>query len=52
MLNDRGVGVRVSGRSKNFLCVTSSRPALGPVVKRQEREANHSPLTIAEVKKT
>jgi hypothetical protein len=54
-----------SGRVKNFFFSTSSRPALGltqppiqwvpgalsPGVKRQGREADHSSLTSAEVKK-
>jgi hypothetical protein len=53
------------GTFKNFLCSTSSRPTLGPthspsqwisealstVVKRQERETDHSFLTSAEFKK-
>jgi hypothetical protein len=53
------------GRVKNFLFSMSSRRALGPThppiqwvpgalspgVKRQRREANHSPPTSAEVKK-
>jgi hypothetical protein len=61
-LYDRGVGESgfESGWVKNFL-FTSSRPALGstqppiqwvPGVKRQEREADHSPPASAEVKKT
>jgi hypothetical protein len=64
-LDDRGVGVRVPVRSKNFLFSKSSRPALGstkspiqwvprslsPGVKRQGREADHSPPASAEVKK-
>jgi hypothetical protein len=46
---------------KNFLCFTSSRPIPGlaqpPIqwvsgLNRQGREANHSPATSAEVKKT
>jgi hypothetical protein len=55
-----------TGRVKNFLFFTSSRPALGhtqppiqcvpralsPGVKRSGREADHSPSTSAEVKKT
>jgi hypothetical protein len=54
------------GRVKNFLFSTSSRPALGPTqppiqwvqgtlstgVMRPGREADHSPPTSAEVKKT
>jgi hypothetical protein len=65
-LDDREVGVRVPGSVKNFLFSTSSRPALGsaqpptngywgalyPGVKRPGREADHSPQTSAEVKKT
>jgi hypothetical protein len=64
-LGDRGVGSSSSGRIKNFLFSTSFRPALGPTqppiqwvwgalspgVKRQRREADHSHLTSAEVKK-
>jgi hypothetical protein len=65
-LDDReGVGVPSAGRVKNFLFSTSSRPTLGstqppiqwvpealsPGVKRQGREADHSPLTSANVKK-
>jgi hypothetical protein len=62
-LDDRGVGVRVPVGSRIFS--KSSRPALGsmqppiqwvlralsPGVKRPGREADHSPLTIAEFKK-
>jgi hypothetical protein len=62
-LDDRGVGVRAPVGSRIFS--TSSRPVLGPTqspiqwvagalfpeVKRSECEANHSPLTSAEVKK-
>jgi hypothetical protein len=49
------------GRGKNFLYSTASGPALGPTqpsiqwvpgVKRPGREADHSPPTNAEVKKT
>jgi hypothetical protein len=54
-----------SGRVKNFLLSTSSRPVLGPTqppiqcvpaalspgVKRQGREADHSPPASAEIKK-
>jgi hypothetical protein len=49
------------GRVENFLFSTSSRPALGPTqtpiqwvpgAKRHGRDANHSPPTSAEVKKT
>jgi hypothetical protein len=58
-------GRRLSpGKGKNFLFSTSFRPVLGPTqphiqwvpgvllqrVKRQEREADHSPPTSAEVK--
>jgi hypothetical protein len=53
------------GRVKNFPFFTSSKPDLGPTqlpiqwvagalslgVKRQEREADHSPLACAEVRK-
>jgi hypothetical protein len=65
-LNDRGVGVPSPGRVKNFLVSTSFRPTLGPTqphiewvpgtftlgVKRPGREADHSPPTSVEVKKT
>jgi hypothetical protein len=65
-LDDRGVGVPSPGRVKNFLFSTWSKPALGPTqppiqwvpgalspgVKRQGREADHSPPASAEVKKT
>jgi hypothetical protein len=60
-LDDRGGGGSSSpGRVKNFHFSISSRPALGstqppikwvPGVKRQGREADHSPPTSAEVKK-
>jgi hypothetical protein len=64
-LDDRGFGVPSSGRDKNFLFSTSSRPALestqppiqwvpgalSPGVKRPGHEADHSPPTSAEVKK-
>jgi hypothetical protein len=66
-LNDRGVRVLSPGRVKNFVFSTASRsrPALGPTqppmqwvlralyprVKRQGREADHSPQDSAEVKK-
>jgi hypothetical protein len=49
------------GKVKNFDFSISSRPAVGrtqlpiywvPRVKRQGREANHLPPTIAEIKKT
>jgi hypothetical protein len=54
------------GRGKNFLFSMSSRPVLGPIqppiqwvngalssgVKRPEREADHSPPTSEEIKKT
>jgi hypothetical protein len=63
-LDDGGVG-ESPGRVKNFLFSTSSRPALrstqpliqwvpgalSPGVKRPGPEADHSPPTIAEVKK-
>jgi hypothetical protein len=63
LLDNRGVGVRVPVGSRIFS--TSSRPALGstelpiqwvpgalsPGVKRQGREADHSPPISAEVKK-
>jgi hypothetical protein len=63
-LDDRGVRFRVPVGSRIFS--TSSRPALGPTqppiqyapgtlstaVKRQRREADHSPPASAEVKKT
>jgi hypothetical protein len=62
---DRAVGVSSTGRVKNFLLCTSSRPALGyiqppiqwtprafsPGVKRPGCEADHSPSASAEVKK-
>jgi hypothetical protein len=65
-LNDRGGQSSSPGRVKNFLFSTASRPALGlthppiqwvpaalsPGVKRQGREADYSPPTSAEVKKT
>jgi hypothetical protein len=65
-LDDRGVGVRVPVRVKNFLFSTASRSNLGPnqppiqwvpgapfpVVKRPGREADHSPPASAEVKRT
>jgi hypothetical protein len=64
-LDDRGVGVPSPGRVKNFVFSTSSTPALRstqpPIqwvsgapssgVKRQGREADHSPAASAEVKK-
>jgi hypothetical protein len=64
-LNDRWVGVRVLVWSRIFLFSTSSKPALvstqpfiqcvpgalSPRVKRQVREADHSPPASAEVKK-
>jgi hypothetical protein len=64
-LDDRGIRSSSPGRVKNFLFSTSSRPALGstqppiewilvalsPGVKRQERDADRSPPTSAEVKK-
>jgi hypothetical protein len=65
-LNDGAVGVPSLGRVKNFLFSTSSRPVLGPtrppiqwvpgalspVIKGLGHEADHSPPTSAEVKKT
>jgi hypothetical protein len=60
-LDDRGVRIRITVGSKNFLSSMLSRPDLGPAhspiqwvqgVKRPEREVNHSTLTSAEVKKT
>jgi hypothetical protein len=62
-LDDRGIGVRVPVGSRIFS--TSSRPALGsgqppiqwvpgalcPGLKGQGHEADHTPPTIAEVKK-
>jgi hypothetical protein len=57
-LGDRGVGVRVPVGSRIFS--TSSKPALGftqrpmqwvPAALSPGREADHSPLTSAEVKK-
>jgi hypothetical protein len=64
-LDDQGVGVRVPVGSR-ILFSKSSRPALGPTqppiqwvpgtlspgVKHQRREADHSPPTGVEVKKT
>jgi hypothetical protein len=64
-LDDRGVGVRVPGRIKDFLFCTSSRPSVGPTqppiqwvpgalspgLKQPGREADHSPPASAEVKK-
>jgi hypothetical protein len=50
-LDDRGVGVPSPGRVKKFLFSTSSRTTLSPGIKRPGREADHSPLTSAEVKK-
>jgi hypothetical protein len=64
-LDDRGVGFRLPVESRIFLFSTSSSPALGPTqppiqwvqgalssrVKRQGREADHSPPTSAGVKK-
>jgi hypothetical protein len=64
-LDDRGVGVPSPGKVKKFLFSTSSRPALGPTqppiqwvpgdlspgVKREGREADHSPPTSADFNK-
>jgi hypothetical protein len=64
-LDDRGVRSSSPGRVRNLLFYTSSRPALAstqppiqwvpralsPGVKREGREADHSPPTSAEVKK-
>jgi hypothetical protein len=64
-LNGQGGGRSSPGRVKSFYFSISSRPALGstqppikigtggsfPGVKRQGREADHSPPTSAEVKK-
>jgi hypothetical protein len=63
-LDDQGDGSSSPGRVKNFHFSISSRPALEsiqplikwvpglfPGVKRQGREADHSPPTNAEVKK-
>jgi hypothetical protein len=64
-LANRGVGVPSPGRVKIFLFTTFFRPDLGPTqppiewvpeafspgVKRQGREAAHSPPTSAEIKK-
>jgi hypothetical protein len=63
--DDRGGRSSSPGRVKNFLFSTASRPVLGPTqppiqwvqgalsprVKRQGREADHSPPTSTEVKK-
>jgi hypothetical protein len=65
-LDDRGVGVRVSVEVIFFttkcrpdrICWSTQPPiqwvsgAVSPAVKRPGREANHSPLASAEVKKT
>jgi hypothetical protein len=65
-LDDRGVGVPSPGGGKNFHFSMSFRPFSGahpasypmgtggsfPGVKRQGREADHSPPARAEVKKT
>jgi hypothetical protein len=64
-LDDRGVGVPSPGGVKNFLFSTSFRPDVGskppiqcvpgtlsPGVKLPRHEADHSPPTSAEVKKT
>jgi hypothetical protein len=59
-LDDRGVGVRIQGSAKNVHFGISFRPALVPTqypnqwvpgIKRQEREADDSPPTSAEVRK-
>jgi hypothetical protein len=64
-LEDRGVGVRIPVLSRNFsslrrpdrlwgppnLLCNGYRGALSPGVKRQGREADHSPPASAEVKK-
>jgi hypothetical protein len=64
-LDEGGVGVRVPVGSRIFFIPTLSRPALGPTqppiqwvpgalspeVKRQGRDADHSPPISAEVKK-
>jgi hypothetical protein len=59
-LDNQGGQELSPSRLKNFHFSISSRPALGsthspikwvPVVKRQGREADHSPPTSAEVKK-
>jgi hypothetical protein len=59
-LDDQGGGSSSPGRVKNFHFSIASRPALGstqpplkwvPGVKREGREADHSPPTSAEVKK-
>jgi hypothetical protein len=65
-LDDGGGRSSSPGKAKNFLFSTASRPVLGPTqppiqwvrepfppgVKRLWREADHSPPTSAEVKKT
>jgi hypothetical protein len=65
-LDDRGVGVRVPVRGKNFLFSKSSRlflvsthppiewvtGVLSPEVKGPGREADHSPVTSANIKET
>jgi hypothetical protein len=65
-MDDRGCRSSSPGRVKNFPFSTSCRPALGrtqppiqwvpraisPEVKRRGREADHSPPTSSEVKKT
>jgi hypothetical protein len=65
-LDGRGVGVRIPVGITIFLLSTSSRPVLGPIqppiqrvpgdlspeVKWLGHEADHSPPTSAEVKKT
>jgi hypothetical protein len=58
-LDDREVGVRIPVMSRIFTSLRSTQPpiqwvpwAVSPEVKRPGREADHSPPTNAEVKKT